>query len=105
MNKKLTQLLRELVYWANENVPKEKRIEYIHDQIIELWKECLPERKQCSSPNYRPETRVSRDMAIDAGDVELEGSIYENESYEECGGCPECIINQAITQAQNNEEG
>ena len=78
-------------------------IDLAHQQILAL----IPKKKQCSSPKYTPEERVSLDMAIDAGDRELEGSLYRQESFEECGGCPECIFNQAISeteQSMNKEE-
>lgn len=37
--------------------------------------------------NYRPAQYVSRDMALDAGDPSLEGSIYTEESWDACDVC------------------
>lgn len=55
-----------------------------------------PEKKDCSNPNYHPAQYVTKEMAIDAGDRSLEGSLYSGETCEQCGGCPECIYSQAI---------
>jgi DnaJ-class molecular chaperone len=37
--------------------------------------------------NHQPEQRVSREMAQDAGDLALEGSIYTEESWDACDIC------------------
>jgi hypothetical protein len=38
---------------------------------------------------YRPAEHVTKDMAIDAGDRNLEGSLYSQEEYD-WGACPCC---------------
>ena len=41
---------------------------------------------------------VSRDMAIDAGDRALEGSVYREAEWQECGGCEVCVAKQVLSE-------
>jgi hypothetical protein len=50
----------------------------------------------CQDPKIIPEERVTRDMAFDAGDLSLEGSIYRQEQFERCGSCPVCFAQQIL---------
>lgn len=51
----------------------------------------------CESPDGQPESLVTRDMAIDAGDADLEGSVHTPASWERCGACPGCMAIQDLT--------
>ena len=46
MKDKLKQLLIELVYWQNEDTPKDERIDYTYSQIIELFRSKIPKKKE-----------------------------------------------------------
>jgi hypothetical protein len=48
----------------------------------------------CISPVVSPKEYVTHEMAIDAGDKSLEGSIAREENWERCGACPQCRFNQ-----------
>ena len=51
---------------------------------------------KCDTPICTPALEVTHDMAIDAGDPELEGTLFREPTYERCGGCPSCIIDQTL---------
>lgn len=56
---------------------------------------------QCLSPNYEPEQIVSPDMAIDAGDRNLAGTVFSPEKYEECGECSICRLKQLLAHYEH----
>jgi hypothetical protein len=58
----------------------------------------LPKKEDCSSPVGTPTQYVTQDMAIDAGDRSLEGSIFRDENWEQCGECINCISQQVIDE-------
>jgi hypothetical protein len=47
----------------------------------------------CTDPQHTSREYVTHEMAIDAGDKDLEGSI-SREEWERCGACPNCMFNQ-----------
>ena len=51
---------------------------------------------KCDTPECEPEQLVSHDMAIDAGDPELEGTVFTEATYARCGGCPSCVKDQVL---------
>lgn len=54
---------------------------------------------------YRPATYVSHDMAMDAGDMALEGTVYEEEEYEfaECAACRQAWNAREAAQQQEGK--
>lgn len=48
----------------------------------------------CTEPQHTSREYVTHEMAIDAGDKDLEGSICREEEWERCGACPNCMFNQ-----------
>ena len=68
------------------------------DRILVLMRKLVEQRKtgKCDTPLCQPELLVTHDMAIDAGDRELEGTVFSEATYERCGGCPSCIKDQIV---------
>ena len=83
-----------LTYRVESRDTRKQDIDKASTAILKLIKEMVPEAGQCQSPIHIPEQRVSLDMAIDAGDRELEGALFSQESFQECGECVACIKNQ-----------
>lgn len=62
---------------------------------IEMFIEVLNNLNiDCTDPVSSPREYITRDMAIDAGDKDLEGQIYKEETWERCGSCANCMFNQ-----------
>lgn len=53
--------------------------------------------QDCENPQGHDEEIVSHEMAIDAGDLSLEGSQYRPAEWQECGGCFPCRAKQEVT--------
>ena len=94
-NEALEERIKLLEWAAKVNSDEGKQYEeYLKAEIASLRtlvKELgLALAGKCVTPIVIETTYVSRDMAIDAGDLELEGSIYEQGRWEPCGTCHVC---------------
>lgn len=69
-------------------------IENADSAIKKLILEKIGEDSECKTPLL-----VTRDMAIDAGDPALEGTVFGG-----CGTCAECIRNQAKAEIRKAVE-
>jgi hypothetical protein len=83
------------------NVYAIRKIAQAKKKIEKKFEEWIGEDKPCSTPNIRPAEYVTHDMALDAEDRSLEGQLYRQEEAEQCGGCLECIQNQAKQEIRN----
>ncbi len=61
---------------------KQKAIEVLRELQID-----------CVDPTHTPTEYVTREMAIDAGDRTLAGTVYRQETWERCGCCHNCMFN------------
>jgi len=106
--KEIRKVLEKLWKQPDEDDPFYKydkdRVDASLAEIKKIFLEWIGEDKECSTPNHRPAQYVSHDMAMDAQDMQLEGSIYTEETYQECGGCPECVYNQAKAEMRRKVE-
>jgi hypothetical protein len=56
----------------------------------------------CTDPQHTSREYVTHEMAIDAGDKDLEGSISREEEWKRCGACPNCMFNQVKAEIITN---
>lgn len=52
------------------------------------------EKMPCLNPIGHDTEYVTEDMAIDAGDRSMAGSVYREAEWQRCGSCPVCVIQQ-----------
>ncbi len=102
-------LIRSCVH-CDEPVEAEKGLKE-HNEMVD---DCLAQLAElvradmsgkCDTPLCEPEQLVTHDMAIDAGDPELEGTLFREVTFQRCGGCPSCIIDQALEHIAQKLEG
>jgi len=57
------------------------------------------EAATCQNPRYEPAEYVTHDMAIDAGEPTMQGTLLRGEIREPCGNCDGCYLRIVVPAA------
>lgn len=85
---------KEIFRIKNEFNAERHRSEVLEKLLMEL---------PCMNPQGHDTEYVSEDMAIDAGDRSMAGSVYREAEWQRCGGCPTCIAQLEFSESDKRE--
>ncbi len=57
------------------------------------------EAATCQNPRFEPAEYVTHDMAIDAGEPTMQGTLLRGEIREPCGDCDGCYLRDVVPAA------